>query len=153
MPPPASGALRPSIRTIGLRVFRAFPRLGFTALWGENGIGGCKLAADGGVYQIDGSRYSRKADDRTSGGGDSRARVCVHRRKPPAANLPLPAGFAPGCGSGRDVDAGMFPEGAPQLEPFSRRFQRDDLADADRDQFAEGPLAQPALAVLAAHAG
>ncbi len=39
--------------------FTVYPRLGFTALWGENGIGGCKLAADGDVYQIDGSRDSR----------------------------------------------------------------------------------------------
>ena len=58
-----------------------------------------------------------------------------------------------GRGFGRDADAGVFPEGAPELEALSRRFQRHDLADADRHQFAEGPLAQSASAVLAAYAG
>ena len=70
------------------------------------------------------------------------AREFAHdRRKPPAANFPLPAGIAQGRGSGGNADARVFPEGAPELEALSRRFERHDLADADCHQFAEGPLA------------
>ena len=73
--------------------------------------------------------------------------------EPPAADLPVSAGLDARRGSGRDADPGVLSEGAPELGELSRRVERDDLADADRDQSAEGSLAEPADAVLAADAG
>jgi len=37
-----------------------------------------------------------------------------------------------GCGPGRDADAGLFPEGAPELGKLQGRVERDDVVDADR---------------------
>ena len=70
----------------------------------------------------------------------------------PATDLPFSSGVDAGCGSGGDSDAGVLPESAPKLGQLSRGFERHDLVDANRDQPAERPLAEPADAVLAADA-
>src|ERR1035438_144633 len=120
---------------------------------------GCKLAFQASVYQCDGSRHSIGTNDTGHGRGACRARdggCCAGIFKcssgPPAANLPVPAGVHARYGPGGDAYAGVFSQGAPELGPVSGRVECHDLVDADRDQPGEGPLAEPAVAVLAAYA-
>lgn len=63
----------------------------------------------------------------------------------------LSAGVYARRGFGRNADAGLFSEGAPELGELQGRVEPDDVADADRDQPTEGPLAESADAVLADH--